>query len=213
MRDLTPIVSVAASPSALAVHPSFPARTYQQFIDVVKKNPDKYTYGTPGVGGIVHLMMENFCGLAGLSIRHVPFKGAGPAMTAILGGQVDMVFDTPPSLMPSVIANKIVPLVITSPERWRDLPQVPTFREVGLDRMTQMQDFGLLGPKGLPREIVDKLNAAMRKALNDPALQKRIEDSGAVVVTGTPEQFGADIKSGYLELKKVVAERNIKMEQ
>lgn len=212
VTDLVPIMSMAASPSVLAVNPSFPARTYKEFIAEVKKRPDHYTYGTPGVGGIVHLLMEYFCGLAGISLRHVPFKGAGPALTAGIAGHVDMVYDTPPSLMPFVRSGKLIPLVVSSPERWKDIPDVPTFREVGLDKMTRMPDFGLLGPKGLPRDIVLQLNGALKKILQEPSMRTRIDEAGAVVIASTPEAFAADIKSLYLELKQVVADRKLKME-
>jgi len=101
---------------------------------------------------------------------------------------------------------------VSAPERCKDLPDVPTFREVGLDRMTRMPNFGLLGPKGLPRDIVDKVNAATRKVLEDPALRRRIEESGAVVLGSTPGEYAADIKALYAELKTVVTERKLTME-
>jgi len=212
ITDIVPIINIAASPSVLAVHPGFPARNYKDFIAEIKKNPGQYTYASPGVGGIVHLLMEYFNGLVGASIRHVPFKGAGPALTAVVARQVDIVYDTPPSVLPFIRNGQLVPIVLSAPERWKDLPDVPTFREVGLDRMTRMPNFGLLGPKGLPREIVSTVNGATRQALEDPSLRQRIEDSGAVVVGSTPEEYGADIKSLFAELKTVVAERKLTME-
>jgi tripartite-type tricarboxylate transporter receptor subunit TctC len=206
------IVDIAASPFVLAVQPAFPAKNFKDFIAEVRKNPGRYTYASPGVGGIVHLLMEYFCGLSGTSIRHVPFKGAGPALTAVVGGQVDMVYDTPPSVLPFIKNGQLVPLVVSSPERWRDLPDLPTFREVGIDRMTRMPDFGLLGPKGLPPDIVARINAATLKSLEDTAVRKRIEDSGAVILGSTPGEYGASIKSLLAELKTVVADRKLTMD-
>ena len=207
--DVTAIISVAASPSVLAVRRDFPAKNWNDFITEIKKHPEQYTYASSGVGGIIHLTMEYFNGLTGASLRHIPFSGAGPAKNAAIAGQVDVVFDSPPSLLPFLKSGQLIPIAVSSPQRWKDLPDVPTFREVGLDRMTRMPNFGLLGPKGMPRDVVDKINAATRKALEDPALRKRIEDNGVVIIGSTPEEYAAEIKSLLAELKAVVAERKL----
>lgn len=210
--DVTAIIDVAASPSVLAVREGFPAKNYKDFIAEVTKHPGQYTYASSGVGSIIHLLMEYFCQLTGTSIRHIPFSGAGPAKNAVIAGQVDMVYDTPNSVLPFIKAGKLIPIALSSPERWRDLPDTPTFREVGVDRMTRMSNFGLLGPKGMVRETVNKINAATRKALEDPAVRKRVEDSGTVIVASTPEEYAGGIKSLLGELKSVVAERKLTME-
>jgi len=210
--DVTAIIDVAASPSVLAVREGFPAKNYKDFIAEVRKNPGRYTYASSGVGSIIHLFMEYYCQLTGTSIRHIPFSGAGPAKNAVIAGQVDMVYDTPNSVLPFIKSGKLVPIAVSSPERWRDLPDTPTFREVGVDRMTQMPNFGLLGPKAMPREIVDKINSATRKALADPAVRGRIEDSGAIIIGSTPDEYAAEIKSLLGNLKTVVAERKLTME-
>jgi tripartite-type tricarboxylate transporter receptor subunit TctC len=209
VTDLTPIISVAASPTILAVNPNFPATNYQDFIAELKRNPDRYSYASPGVGGIIHLQMETFKALTGTSIKHVPFRGAGPALIAVIGGQVDIIQDSMPSCLPFVKEGKLIALAITAPERRTELPAVPTLKEVGLAQLNYMGHFGILGPKGLPKELVDKINAAVRKAVADPSVRQKIEDSGSVVIASSPAEFGAEIKQMYEQLRKVVADRKL----
>jgi len=212
VTDLTAITIVAAGPTILAVRAGFPAKNFQEFLAEVKNNPDRYTYATPGVGGILHLEVEYFKSLTGTSIRHVPFRGAGPALVAVTSGQVDMLEDALPSSLPQINAGKLVPLVVSAPSRMKEIPNVPTFAEVGLPQLNHMSHWGILGPKGLPQEVIDKVNAAVRKAVSDPTVKKRIEDSGGFVVASSPQQFSADIKDLYTQLKKVVADRKLTTE-
>jgi len=209
LTDLTPIINVAASPTILAVHPSFPAKNFQEFIAELKRKPDRYSYATPGVGGIIHLQMEAFKALTGTSIKHIPFRGAGPALVAVVGGQVDIIQDSMPSCYPFVKEGKLVPIAITAPARRKELPNTPTLKEVGLPELNYMGHFGLLGPKGLPKDVVEKLNAATRKAVEEPAIRQKIEDGGAVVVASSPAEFAAEINAIYTQLKKVVADRKL----
>ena len=123
--------------------------------------------------------MEVFKQLTGTSMRHIPFKGAGPAVQAVLAGDVDVAYDSLPS-MPYVKDGRLRPIVICSPERAKDLPDVPTFKEVGVEPLNVMPHFGILGPKGMPKDVVDRINEATRRALAEPAVRKRIEDSGSV---------------------------------
>jgi tripartite-type tricarboxylate transporter receptor subunit TctC len=210
--DLTPITNVAAGPTILALRAGFPAKNYQEFIAEVKKNPDKYTYGSPGVGGIIHLQLEYFKALTGTSITHVPFRGAGPALIAVTAGQVDMIQDSLPSAYKFVKEGKLVPILVSAPARRKELPNVPTFAEVGLPQLNYMGHFGILGPKGLPKDVVDKINAAVRRAVQDPKVKQRLEEGGVVVVAGSPEDFGKEVKELYTQLKKVVADRKLTME-
>ena len=212
VTDLTPITLVAAGPTILALRSGFPAKNYQEFIAEVKKNPDRYTYATPGVGGILHLQMEYFKVLTGTSITHVPFRGAGPALIAVTAGQVDMLQDSLPSAFKFVKDGKLVPILVSSPGRRKELPNVPTFAEVGLPELNYMGHFGILGPKGLPKEVVDKINAATRRAVEDPKVKQRFEEGGVVAVAGSPQEFGKEIRQIYTQLKKVVAERKLVME-
>lgn len=212
ITDFTPIINIAATPNVIAVHPSFPAKDYKTFIAVLKKSPGKYSYATSGTGGIGHLQTELFKNLSGTFITHIPYRGAGPALNDTVAGQVPIIFDNVPSTMPFLATNRLVPIVVAAPQRLKQLPDVPTFKEVGLEPVNRMAYYGIYGPKGLPKDVVDKINAAVRKALEDPAVRKRIEDTGSFVVANTPEQFAAQIKAEFEVYKKVVDVAKLKLD-
>lgn len=212
ITDFTPIINVAATPNVIAVHPSFPARDYQGFLAELKKNPGKYSYASSGTGGIGHLQTELFKNLAGVYITHIPYRGAGPALNDTVAGQVPIIFDNMPSALPFINAGKLIPIVVAAPQRLSQLPSVPTFKEVGLEPVNRMAYYGIYGPKGLPKEVVDKVNAGVKKALEDPAVRKRIEDTGSLIVANTPDQFAAQIKAEYDVYKKVVDQSKLKLD-
>jgi len=202
--DFTPIINLAATPNVIAVHPSFPARDYKGFIEVLKKNPGKYAYATAGTGSIGHLQMELYKGMAGASVTHIPYRGSGPALNDTVAGQVAMIFDNLPSALPFIKDRRLIPIVVAASERLKDLPDVPTFKEVGLAPVNRMAYYGIVGPKGLPRDVVDKVHAAARKSLEDPAVRKRIQDTGSFVVGNTPQEFTQQIAAEFDVYKKVV---------
>src|SRR5689334_21888206 len=212
LTDFTPIINVAATPNVIAVHPSFPARDYKGFLAELKKNPGKYSYSSSGTGGIGHLQMELFKNLSGTFVTHIPYRGAGPALNDTVGGQVPMIFDNLPSALPFIKEGRLVPIVVAAPQRLKDLPNVPTFKEVGLEPVNRMAYYGIYGPKGLPKEVVDKVSAATKKALEEPAVRKRIEDTGSLIVGNTPEQFAQQIKAEYDVYKKVVDAAKLKLD-
>ena len=212
LTDFTPIINIAATPNVIAVHPGFPAKDYKGFIAELKKSPGKYAYSTSGTGGIGHLQMELYKSMSGTYITHIPYRGAGPALNDTVAGQVAMIFDNLPSTLPFIQTNRLVPIVVAAPQRLAQLPNVPTFKEVGLEPVNRMAYYGIYGPKGLPKEVIDKINAGVRKALEDPAVRKRIEDTGSLVVANTPEQFAEQIKAEYAVYKKVVDTAKLKLD-
>ena len=213
MTDFSPIVNIAATPNVIAVHPSFPAKDYKTFIDEVHKHPGKYSYASSGTGGIGHLQTELFKSLSNSFITHIPYRGAGPALNDTVAGQVPIIFDNLPSALQFIKEGRLVPIVVAAPQKLAVLPNVPTFKDVGLEPVNRMAYYGIYGPKGLPKEVVDKIHGAVVKALEDPAVRKRIEDTGSIVIGNTPEQFTQQIKAEFEVYKKVVETQKLKLEQ
>jgi tripartite-type tricarboxylate transporter receptor subunit TctC len=212
ITDFTPVINVAATPNVIAVHPSFPARDYKGFLAELKKSPGKYSFASSGTGGIGHLQMELFKNLSGTFITHIPYRGAGPALNDTVAGQVPLIFDNLPSALPFIKDGRLIAIVVAAPQRLSQLPDVPTFKEVGLEGVNRMAYYGIHGPKGLPKDVVDKVSAAVKKTLEDPAVKKRIEDTGSLIVANTPEQFAAQIAAEFEVYKKVVAQQKLTLE-
>lgn len=212
LTDFTSIINIAATPNVIAVHPSFPARDYKGFIAELKKNPAKYSYSSSGTGGIGHLQMELFKSLADVFVLHIPYRGAGPALNDTVAGQVPMIFDNLPSALPFIKDGRLIPIVVAAPQRLAVLPNVPTFKEVGLEGVNRMAYYGIHGPKNLPKEVVDKISAAVKKTVEMPDVKKRIEETGSIIVANTPDQFAAQTKAEYEVYKKVVEKQKLKLD-
>ena len=212
LTDFTPIINVAATPNVIAVHPSFPAKNYKDFVAELKRNPGKYSFSSSGTGGIGHLQMELYKNLTNTFVTHIPYRGAGPALVDTVAGNVPIIFDNLPSALPFIKDKRLVPIVVAAPQRLKDLPDVPTFKEVGLEPVNRMAYYGIYGPKGLPKDIVDKLSAGTKKALEDPATKKRIEDTGSIIIANTPEQFAEQIKAEFEVYKGVVQKQKLALE-
>lgn len=212
LTDFSPITNIAATPNIIAVHPSFPARDYKGFVAELKKNPTKYSYASSGTGGIGHLQMELFKSIAKVSITHIPYKGAGPALNDVVAGQVPIIFDNMPSALPFVLDNRLIPIVVAAPNRISALPNTPTFHDVGADPVNRMAYYGILGPKGLSKDVINKINAAVKQAVEIPAVKKRIEDTGSIVIANTPEEFAIQMKAELETYQKVVREQKLSLD-
>ncbi|MDQ5897893.1 MAG: hypothetical protein QG612_1979 [Pseudomonadota bacterium] len=212
LTDFTPIINLAATPNVIAVHPSFPARDYKGFLEVLKKSPGRYSYSSSGTGGIGHLQMELYKSLAGVFVTHIPYRGAGPALNDTVAGQVPIIFDNLPSALPFIREGRLIPIVVAAPQRLAVLPSVPTFKEVGLEPVNRMAFYGLVGPKALPRDVVEKVSAAARHALEELAVRKRIEDTGSQVISNTPEQFAAQIRAEHEVYRRVVERQKLTLD-
>ncbi|HYF21044.1 MAG TPA: tripartite tricarboxylate transporter substrate binding protein BugE, partial [Ramlibacter sp.] len=212
ITDFTPIVNIAATPNVIAVHPSFPAKDYRSFVAELKKSPGRYSYSSSGTGGIGHLQMELYKSLSGTFVTHIPYRGAGPALNDTVAGQVPMIFDNLPSALPFMKDGRLVPIVVAAPERLRELPNVPTFKEVGLEPVNRMAYYGIYGPKGLPPEVVERVHSAMVRVLQDPAVRKRIEDTGSLVIGNKPQEFAQQIRAEFDVYKKVVDAAKLKLD-
>ena len=211
-KDFTPIINIAATPNVIAVHPGFPARDYKTFLEVIKKNPGKYSYASSGTGGIGHLQMELVKSLTGTFITHIPYRGAGPALNDTVAGQVPIIWDNLPSALPFIKDGRLIPIVVMAPQRLTQLPNVPTFKELGLEPANRMAYYGIVGPKGMPKDIVDKIAAAIKKTAELPDVKKRIEDTGSLTILNTPEQFAAQIQAEFDVYKKVVATQKLTLD-
>jgi tripartite-type tricarboxylate transporter receptor subunit TctC len=212
LTDFTPIINIAATPNVIAVHPSFPAKDYKAFIAELKKSPGKYSYASSGTGGIGHLQTELFKNLTSTFVTHIPYRGAGPALNDTVGGQVPIIFDNLPSALPHIKAGRLIPIVVAAPQRLASLPDVPTFKEVGLEPVNRMAYYGIIGPKGMPKDVVDKIYNATKTALADPAVKKRIEDTGSLIVANTPDQFTEQIKAEFEVYKGVVTKQKLSLD-
>ena len=209
--DFAPITNIASMPNVLTVNPSFPAKNLVEFIKVLKANPGKYSFGSSGVGSINHMLGESFQAEAGVKMVHVPYKGSGPAMQDLMGGQIDSLFDQFPSSKTYIDSGKLRAIGVISPKR---IPgyDVMTMEEAGMKGFTDEAWYGLLAPAKVPPEVLARLTAAMKKVMADPELRDRLDKIGARPVGNSPAEFGAQIRSEIDRMKRLVKDRNIKLE-
>ena len=210
--DFTPIVNMAATPNVIAANTKLSFNDYKGMLAAIRKEPGKYSYASPGNGSIHHLMMEMFKLATQTDVVHVPYRGSGPALNDAVAGQVPLIFDNLPSALPFIKEKRLTALVVAAPQRVPAMPDVPTFKEVGLEPVNRMAYYGIVGPKGLPKPIVDRINAATYKVLQDPAIRKRIEETGSIIMADTPEAFAKQMREELAVYKDVVTRQKITLD-
>ena len=212
VRDFVPIVLVAGVPNVLVVNPSLPVNSVQELIAYAKANPGKINFASSGSGTSIHLSGEMFRTITGVDITHVPYKGSAPALTDLMGGQVQIMFDNLPSSLAFIKAGKLKALAVTSATRATALPDVPTMVEAGVPGFEASSWFGMLAPAGTPREIVNKVNADVNKWLSSPEAKEKLAQQGAIAAGGTPEDFANHIAAETAKWAKVVKASGAKVD-
>lgn len=203
IKDFTPITNVATTPSVFAVNPKVAANNMQQFIALAQANPNKYSFASPGTGSLGHANVEYFAALANIRLLHVPYKGAGAAMNDALAGQVDAITDNLPSALPHIKAGRLRALAVLSDKRSPALPDVPTYGELGYPQMGNGGWFGIVAPAGTPPSVIAKLNKSILQAMKNPDLIKKLDESGAIAIPGTPAEFATQIQQAIDRYQRI----------
>jgi tripartite-type tricarboxylate transporter receptor subunit TctC len=211
MRDIAPVAGLVRTPNVMEVTPSLPVKTVAEFIAYCKANPGKINMASSGSGTSVHLSGELFKSMTGCDMLHVPYKGAGPALIDLMGGQVHVIFDNLPSSAGHIKSGKLRALAVTSEQREPSLPGVPAVGET-VPGYEATAWFGIGMPKGTPREFIDRINAEVNRALADPKMRERLAELGGKPIAGTPEDFGKVIAAETAKWEKVVISSGAKVE-
>ncbi|WP_235504111.1 MULTISPECIES: Bug family tripartite tricarboxylate transporter substrate binding protein [unclassified Acidovorax] len=209
LKSFTPITRILSVPGVLAINKSFPAKNYAEFAKLVGQSPGKFSYASSGNGGATHMAMEYYKSLSGLRVVHVPYRGTGPALNDVIGGQVEMIYDTLASSMPHIKSGNLVPMALATPQRLKELPDVPTFAELGLKSANEGFWNGVLAPAGLPADVLDKLHGGIVRALRTQAVQDKFAAAGAIAVEDTPAAFTKIIADDIVKWKKVAETSHI----
>jgi len=210
--DISPIIQVSQGPFVVAVHPSVPAKTLKEFIDLAKKQPDKFSYASAGQGSVTHLATELFLDMAKIKVVHVPYKGTGPALNDSIAGNVQLIFGSVSTTLQHIKSGRLRGLAVTTSKRISAVPELPTVAEAGVPGYDVILWHGLVGPKGIPKAIVDRLNGEAAQILKSKAMEDLLAADGVTPAGGTPEQFQALIKSDIERWRKVVERAGIKVE-
>lgn len=211
-KDFAPIGTVGINRFVFAVHPSVPVNNIKELVAYVKSRPGKVNYGSSGNAGASHLGGEKFKMLTGTHIVHIPYRGAGPALTDAIGGQYELSLWTPLAITPHVKSGKLKPLAVTGPKRMPFLPNVPTFAEAGLPQYEHHSFLSVYAPAGTPRPIIDKLNAEIAKMVAAPKIRKKLDESGVEPMQTTPEQLTAMMRKESAESAKLIKAAGIRMD-
>ena len=211
-KDLAPAAMVALVPNVMIVNPSLPAKSVAEFIALAKAKPGKINFASSGSGTSIHMSAEMFKMLTGVDIVHVPYKGSGPALADLLGGQVDVMFDNLTSSIGHIRGGKLRALAVTTVTRYPELPDVPTMQEAGVAGYEATAWFGIMVPKGTPREIAMRINGEVNKALAQVDVKEKLAQQGALARSWTPEEFGSFIHNEIVKWAKVVKASGAKVE-
>ncbi|WP_434032821.1 tripartite tricarboxylate transporter substrate binding protein [Cupriavidus sp. a3] len=211
-KDFSPVIWAASTQNVLVARNDLGLATVKDIVDFAKKNPGKLNYGSTGSGSSNHLSMELFEKMTGTKLTHVPYKGSGPAVLALLGGEIDVLFDNLPNVMNQIRAGKFKPVAVTGLQRSTLLPDVPTVAESGVPGYEVNVWFGIQAPAGTPKEVVQKLNQEIAKALADPEIMKRFREQGVEVVGSSPTKFATLVEAEIQKWGSVVRDANVRLE-
>ncbi len=211
-KDLAPVAMIALVPNVMEVNPSVPAKSVAEFIALAKSRPGKINFASSGSGTSIHMSAEMFMMLTGVKMVHVPYKGSGPALAGMLGGEVDVMFDNLTSSIGYIKSGRLRALAVTTTTRYPELPDVPTMQEAGVAGYEATAWFGMLMPKGTPRNVVMRMNSEVNKALAHADVKEKLAQQGAVASAWTPEQFGEFIHNEIAKWGKVVKASGAKVE-
>jgi tripartite-type tricarboxylate transporter receptor subunit TctC len=213
LKELAPVALIVVVPNVLVVNTDVPAKNVKELVALIKANPDKYSYGSSGTGSTQHLAGEAFAHELGLKMTHIPYKGSSQALADLVGGQIQMSFDTTSSSMGHIKSGKVRPLAVMSPKRSRELPDVPTLAELGIPNVAMTTWYGLFTTAGTPKATLDRLAAETAKVLKMPDVQKRLEGLGGEPGDMTPAQLAAMNRAEFDRFGKLIRDANIKIQQ
>jgi tripartite-type tricarboxylate transporter receptor subunit TctC len=212
VTDITPIIQISQGPLLVVVNPALPVKSIKDLITLAKSKPGEVTFASSGQGSVIHLATELFDTMAKVKMNHIPYKGTGPALTDTLAGQTNVFFSSTANAMPHVKAGKLRAIAVTTAKRIPALPDVPTVAESGVPGYDVVLWHGLIGPKGLPKTVVDRINGDVTKSLKLKETAEQLQNDGVAPAGGTPEQFAAQIKKEIGIWKKVAADAGVKQE-
>ncbi|MEP6943385.1 MAG: tripartite tricarboxylate transporter substrate binding protein [Betaproteobacteria bacterium] len=211
IRQFVPVAPIALGPLAFVVNPSVPAKTMREFIALARAQPNKLNYGSAGTGSVNHLALELLNARAGIDVEHVPYKGIAPATQDLVAGQIQAMTASIPATLPLVAQNRVRVLSVTGPKRAALLPDVPTWKESGVDAEV-INYWGIVAPLGTPPDVVARLNAQVQKVLAMPEVRERLEREGAELIPGAPERLGGLIEVDLASWKKLITDARLQLE-
>jgi tripartite-type tricarboxylate transporter receptor subunit TctC len=212
IADVTPIIQMSQGPLLVVAHPALPVKTIKELMALARSKPGAVNFASSGQGSVIHLATELFDSMAGVKMNHIPYKGTGPALTDTISGQTNIFFSSTANAMPHVKSGRLRAIAVTTAKRIPALPEVPTIAESGVAGYDVTLWHGLIGPKGLPRAIVDRINGEVTKTLKLKETAEQLQNDGVAPAGGTPEQFAAQIKKEIGVWKKVAADAGVKAE-